>query len=486
MQKTFLGLGGAALVTILAMIFLGGPRQEFTTTSSKAYDLYVEGHSELRAFHYSTAESLLTASVALDSTFAMAHAVLATIYFRQDQRDLGIEMFERAEELAENIADATEQAKTRLYMAQYERRSSRQDSLLAFLEEREPENLLVLSVKASILFANNDPQTEAAYRHILEIDPNFATAYNMLGYSAARRGDYDRAVEYLRKYAFVAPDLANPHDSLGEILMMVGRYDEAAREFKQALKIQPDFHFSLINLGEAYMRQGKVAKGRKIFEKVREMLAGTGFVNDLENRMVRLYFELGYIADARNSMQMMVDANPDNNEINYMRALLAALSGDREKALQTMDGFMSTLNSNGDTLSAGYRYADLYTHQLNAVLSMIADDQEAAAHEWGMMVELNCETPAHETNWMRVLYGISLQKSGRPEEAREQGTIILAVNPNNINALLLLCRADLDLGRLGEAQAALDRLQLILSEADVDMPAVAEATILKRELASRI
>ena len=66
----------------------------------------------------------------------------------------------------------------------------------------------------------------------------------MLGYLELNRGNYDQAIEYMQKYAFLAPDLANPHDSLGEVLMTIGRYEEAEQEFRAAVRMQPDFYHS--------------------------------------------------------------------------------------------------------------------------------------------------------------------------------------------------------------------------------------------------
>ena len=107
-----------------------------------------------------------------------------------------------------------------------------------------------------------------AWLHILEVDPNYASSYNNLGYLELYRGNYDKAIEYKQKYAFLAPDVANPHDSLGEVLMVLGRYEEAEAEFRSAVKMQPDFYHSLINLGKAYIARGQLKMGLKIFQKV--------------------------------------------------------------------------------------------------------------------------------------------------------------------------------------------------------------------------
>ena len=59
------------------------------------------------------------------------------------------------------------------------------------------------------------------------MNPNYATAYNTLGYASAARGDYAKAEDYLKRYRYLAPNQANPFDSLGELYAFTGRYDEA-------------------------------------------------------------------------------------------------------------------------------------------------------------------------------------------------------------------------------------------------------------------
>ncbi len=58
---------------------------------------------------------------------------------------------------------------------------------------------------------------------ILKIDPNYANAYNMLGYLNYYLGRYDEALMALEKYIQLCPNQANPRDSRGEILLRVGR-----------------------------------------------------------------------------------------------------------------------------------------------------------------------------------------------------------------------------------------------------------------------
>src|SRR6266700_5818986 len=53
---------------------------------------------------------------------------------------------------------------------------------------------------------------------IIKLDPNFAPAYNMLGYAKVETGDPDpaKAIAYLKKYAALQPGQANPKTPLAK------------------------------------------------------------------------------------------------------------------------------------------------------------------------------------------------------------------------------------------------------------------------------
>ncbi len=93
-------------------------------------------------------------------------------------------------------------------------------------------------------------------------DPKYATAYNQLGYLYSRTGDYDKALEALRKYVELLPDQPNPHDSYAEVLRLSGRFDEALEHYRMALKIDPTFYISQKELGETYSLMGEEDRAR--------------------------------------------------------------------------------------------------------------------------------------------------------------------------------------------------------------------------------
>lgn len=105
-----------------------------------------------------------------------------------------------------------------------------------------PDDPFALVIAAHDAWARLDwPAAEQGYRRLLEADPNWVMAHNILGYIAMAQGRFADAEARFRTYKFVAPDQANPHDSLGELLVLLGRYDEATTELEEALAIRPDF-----------------------------------------------------------------------------------------------------------------------------------------------------------------------------------------------------------------------------------------------------
>ena len=110
----------------------------------------------------------------------------------------------------------------------------------------------------------------------LAVDPNYATAYNQLGYIYSRRGDYPKAIEAAAKYVKLLPNQPNPHDSYAEMLRLSGRFDQALEHYRMALKIDPTFYISQKELGETYAVMGDEEKARVEYAKAIEEAPSNG------------------------------------------------------------------------------------------------------------------------------------------------------------------------------------------------------------------
>jgi tetratricopeptide (TPR) repeat protein len=113
-------------------------------------------------------------------------------------------------------------------------------------------------------------RADAHYRRLLQVDPNWVSAQNRIGYIAMAQGRFAEAEELFETYQFIAPDQANPHDSMGELLTVLGRYDEAAAALERALAIKPDFCASYEHLFSLAILAGNTEAYAEIIERSRE------------------------------------------------------------------------------------------------------------------------------------------------------------------------------------------------------------------------
>jgi tetratricopeptide (TPR) repeat protein len=79
------------------------------------------------------------------------------------------------------------------------------------------------------------------YKRATEINPNYSTAFNLLGYSYRQNGDFADAEKAFQAYIALIPADPNPYDSYAELLLRMGRYDDSIVQYRKALEIDPNF-----------------------------------------------------------------------------------------------------------------------------------------------------------------------------------------------------------------------------------------------------
>ena len=106
---------------------------------------------------------------------------------------------------------------------------------------------------------------EAELRKAIAAKPDFAAAYNALGYSYADRNiKLDEAVKLIEKALSLSPNDHYMLDSLGWAHYRKGNLDKAIVYLQQAYKVNPDPEIAA-HLGEVLWKKGRYDEAKRIW-----------------------------------------------------------------------------------------------------------------------------------------------------------------------------------------------------------------------------
>jgi tetratricopeptide (TPR) repeat protein len=250
-----------------ATAFFLRSRRDVTTSSEEARKAYNEARENDLKMYEREAISGYATALQYDPHFVMATLRLAGKIRGRDP--------ERAKSLLASAARSRDEITPReeLMLRIYEERWGKRDTatLGALYDEylrRFPDDPEGYLMRCDFLASQKrTAEALAEYERLLTVNPNYAIAYNTLGYASAARGDFAKAEDYLKRYRYLAPDQANPLDSLGELYALTGRYDEAEDVLKTAIAVKSDFFPAYGHLGTVEIGRGNPAKAAQYYLK---------------------------------------------------------------------------------------------------------------------------------------------------------------------------------------------------------------------------
>lgn len=238
-----------------------------TTSSEQARTLYDEAQALIDDLHFTEARPILEQAVAADADFAMAYVLVAVT------SQTAAEFF-TAIENAQLNADGTSAGEQLIISAAAAGAKNDQVAQLAALENlvsMHPGDERTHNRLAN--YYNGQQEFENAimhYGHAIAINPEFATAYNSMGYAHRSNDDLDSARTAFKKYVELIPDEANPHDSYAELLLEIGQYEESIENYRKALAIDRNFSASYAGISINESLRGDEAAA---LESVAQMLS---------------------------------------------------------------------------------------------------------------------------------------------------------------------------------------------------------------------
>lgn len=263
------------------------------TESPEAYGLYLKGRHfwyQRTSGGFARAIDYFQRAIAADSTYARAHAGLATVYLLQ-----GISGDLSPEEAGERTRAAALEA-----LALDDELAEAHAALGAYYEA----------------YAWNEAAAEREWRRAIELDPNDPTVRHFYGNLLAAGGHFDEAIAQKRKAVELDPlspvfsevlgntlrrarrpaealeALRNAieldstywraHGQLGAVYEMMGRFEEAVRSHRRAVEFagadaNVDARFARIGLARALALAGRKADARRMLDEFEAEAERAGF-----------------------------------------------------------------------------------------------------------------------------------------------------------------------------------------------------------------
>ncbi len=241
------------------------------TRDVDAYDLFLRARTRMQRVTReddSVAIGLLERAVARDSTFALAHAWLATAYIA------------RIAQFAPNDSEALEQA--------------------------------FVSVNKALLIDSTLAEGHWARARLL--------------WGATRQFGHEQSIREERRALELNPNLEVAHAHLGFIYLHIGLLDEAVAEFENALAIDPGQQLVLDRIGQVRLIEGRYEEGLQLMRAVPPTLQPTIQQYDLAWALMAL----GRDQEASALVERSLREHPEDRGgvITSTRAILRAKRGD--------------------------------------------------------------------------------------------------------------------------------------------------------------
>ena len=251
-----------APTTLLAQTRAG--ELTITTASKPALALFEQAREKIENQETTAAAPLLDQAIQKDPDFAMAYAYRALA-------GGGFNVLHENMVKAVSLKDKVSPGERLWILAQQARfdgnlpqAKEHGDALLKLY----PQDKRVAQLAGTFL-GDSPAELDAAlrqYEKATALDKRFASAYNLIGYTQSRRGDYPAAEAAFKQYIALRPGSPNPYDSYAELLMKMGRYDDSIVQYQKALELDPRFSSALAGIGHNDVFKGDFAKGRQSYQ----------------------------------------------------------------------------------------------------------------------------------------------------------------------------------------------------------------------------
>jgi tetratricopeptide (TPR) repeat protein len=141
-----------------------------------------------------------------------------------------------------------------------------------FLKRNPGNEVITYSLGVTYFMKKDEEKGISTMREIIEKNPNHADALNFIGYSYAEMGkNLDEAEMLVKKANEISPNRGYIIDSLGWVYYKKGQLDKALEYLLEAVELTSDDPSIMEHLGDVYNDKGDVLKALQYYEKGLEL-----------------------------------------------------------------------------------------------------------------------------------------------------------------------------------------------------------------------
>ena len=174
---------------------------------------------------------------------------------------------------------------------------------------------------------NVQKMSEMAY----QLDKNSALINALMGYYYYEyKGEYDKAFQFHKRALEINPNIGEVNFLAGVCYLYLGLYHQGIKYLSRAVDLDPYYFWAPYKLAMCYMNTGEFERASFYFEKYFELAP---VVLIFPGRPIALYIKMRKYKKVEDLIVRIEKTQPDYWGIPYVKALLLAAKGEKEKAL---------------------------------------------------------------------------------------------------------------------------------------------------------
>ncbi len=281
-------------------------------------------------------------ALVLDPNQAQVHISLGIVYYGTGKIDSAIEEFEVATEL-QPMSDDGHKWLGRCW----QRKGDMERAVTCFeraiqIRPGYWENYNRLGI--CLYFFGRYRDAAEQFRRVITIQPDSYLGYNKLGGIYNLLGLYEDAVTMHRRAIDIYAN-SSSYTNLGTDYFHLKRYEEAIAAYRAAIELDPRDDVLYRNVGDAYLRVGRDEEATHQFETAINLLSELLRVDpedaEKRGRLAICQAKLGRRQDALESIERATALEPHNTLFMYQRAVVHALTGRPDEAVESLSHALS-------------------------------------------------------------------------------------------------------------------------------------------------